>query len=381
MKRAWILLLALTAGCGSRLFAPCDIRESACQQSLTNGLRELRNASAIEPTVLVRSEEEVIADSIVTTTPEQRAAFARQNGILALFELSLPGLTLEDQVQNRFDQVAAFYSSGSDQITVIDRGEPLDGIGPTLTFTHELVHAMQAADGFLALAAQNTDTTDRSLAHRAVTEGEATLFEDLAAFDLFGWDDDEHAEALAYYRAREAYLASLDELLIYNASFLFPYAFGTAYMRDIWDASGWPGIVDAYSSLPRATLTVIDGREPEELAGEAIAIPTADYVVAIADTFGAFIVRAWCASNGIAYCEYVYDDGFTGLVSNDGGRSVAIWRMRADGDWSEAIMRSAVEAGFYVRKVGGGDLVFVASNTGARVEYESVSVGWRAVDD
>ncbi|MEZ0310409.1 MAG: hypothetical protein ACAI38_01460 [Myxococcota bacterium] len=381
MKRAPAFALLFLAGCGDRLFAPCDIRTARCQESLTNGLRQLRNESAIAPSVMVRSEEEVVADSIDSTTPAERESFARQNTILSLLGLSQPGLSLDAQVQNRFDRVAAFYSSSTDAITVIDRGQALDGVGPALTFTHELVHAMQGAEGLLALASQDVDTTDEGLAHRAITEGEATFYEDLAGFDLFGWDDDEHEKALAYYRDSTAYYAVFEDLLIYNASILFPYAFGAAYVRRIWEQGGQPAVVATYDALPSTTFGVIDGEEPSALLGaDAIAVPTADYTVAIADRFGAFIVRAWCSRQDFIGCEDIQDDGFTGLVSADGTSSIAIWRMRVRPPNADFLLQRARDAGFNVSLVG-DDLIFVASNTGSRVDYTTLVTGWRSNDD
>ncbi len=382
--RRILLVIALGAGaCGSeRDFAPCDIRAPECQADLLEGLRKLRNPSAVAPNVVVRTEEEVIAESVSETTPEQRTAFARRNATLALLRLSTPALTLDARTRNTIAQTAAFYSSASDRITVIDRGKPLNDIGATLTFTHELVHAMQSAEGLLTLARGEGGSFDWELAHRAVTEGEATLYEDLAGLDLFGWDDDQYAEALAHYQGYQQWRARESDHLVYDASFLFAYAYGARFMYDIWRERGFAGVVDTYHALPATTYEVMNRRAPEvSLGADAIAVPTADYDVVVADSFGAFMVESWCRHVSDTYCGGALGDGFTGLISKDGTRVVAIWRIRASPGFLEDTIRAAGLDYARLDRDNATDFIIVASNTGEAIGYETVVTGWRALTD
>ena len=383
-KRPWILIV-LVGGCGERDFAPCDIRQRECQQDLIAALQRLRTPRAVTASFRVASVDDLLAESAATTTEDERASFARNNEIIALFNLSVPGLTLGDREANAIQQTAASYSSTSDQITIVDRGRALDSPSVVITFVHELVHAMQGAEGLLASAFADADTTDRFLARRAIIEGEASMYEDLAALDLYGWrlSDERYADATEDWQDRNFAEALVDPLPLYDAIFHFVYAYGTEVVRAAWEANGPAGVAEIYRDLPATTFAILTGREPlgelrEPLAAKAIAIANPPFETVLEDSFGAWIFGVWCVrelGDSAPRPLDIVDDAFTGFAAPD-GRRAGVWRVRIpDLGTAETIAQLARAKG-YEASLLDGDLVVQASNLGA----PSID-GWRARGD
>lgn len=336
LPHAFALLCFVTA-CGDRAFEPCDIREQQCQTSLISALQGLRAPTVVDAEITVHPIAELEAEATSDITDEERRSFAVRNDILALFDFSEPGVTLEQRSVDSLAQTAAFYSSDLKRVTIIDRDQPANSPSTCIIFVHEIVHAMQDADGLIELALTDNTTTDLSLARRAVIEGEASMFDDLAALDLYGWDmsNERYQRGIDDTQARQNAQALSSPKLLYDSRFLFAYAHGTEYVRNRWNSDGMDGVRSIYSALPSTTREIVRDSarrafDVAPLGADAIATFETPSETVIEDSFGEWLFYTWLGRELPAYVPEdleLIDDAFTGTVLSDGSRA-AVWRLR-----------------------------------------------------
>lgn len=234
----------------------CDIRDAECQRRTAEVTACLRGGSAPAPPIEVVDANVFIDSEVqgaVSQPPSEDVRDLRRG--IALFNLlpkrDDPGSTVRDY----WDDVAAFFSSKTGKVTILDRGAPLDGPSAVLLLVHELVHAMQHVELGDAYYESHGTTYDSSLMLDGITEGEAVLYQDLAKAYGFGedpddvdWDDIFHGfEEFEWNRART------DDSGFDMASLRFPYAFGGAYVNRAWRAGGTTAVRDVVRHPPTST--------------------------------------------------------------------------------------------------------------------------------
>lgn len=221
-------------------------------------------ASALLPE---KQLETVLAKKLVQDLPIPFEAYAAGLAALGLIEPS-PGL-LDRLIRLYTRQVVGFYDPGEKRFYIVpersrDVAGPAGELMEQLLLAHELTHALQ--DQRLGLDRRMKalrDSTDALLALQAFLEGEATVLMTEALLEsvpeearealgddplgqvLDGLDDPDGvdgAEGVPAYFVREL---------------VFPYAAGTAWVRQKKAAGGWPAVDAAYRRLPTTTREIL----------------------------------------------------------------------------------------------------------------------------
>jgi hypothetical protein len=172
-------------------------------------------------------------------------AVPRGTNLKRLLKRALPG------------QVAGFYDPRTRRLVVgSNAGERLDAI-ERLTLAHELEHALvDRAVGLPAFLDEQGSVDGREdveLAALSLVEGDATLFTDAFA--------SEHLSAADALRAVGPVLAASDEFdklpHYLQASTVFPYEEGLAFVCRLFERGGWRAVDRAYRRLPQTSAQIM----------------------------------------------------------------------------------------------------------------------------
>lgn len=190
------LILLVCAGCDAedaleqQAHLRCDVREAACRALIMTQVLELRGGKAVElpeTSVLTQAELEERLQSAEDVDSEESPDTELAYRGYALFGL-LPDKYQPDEGRAaQVQEIAGVYFPEDNEIVLVDRGEPLDGDAVISTFAHELVHALQQrSHDLMAQEERAASSRDAWLALRALTEGEATLYQLLVQTKLLG---------------------------------------------------------------------------------------------------------------------------------------------------------------------------------------------------
>lgn len=179
--------LCVLAACGGDTkLETCNISEASCQYEVFLAVQDVRGSlwdPWIEPPRMdVISEAQYRAQVIAA-----RERALQQTGRdwfsegLKLLRMIDPDETPEEEVNQKVEIVAAFYSALVHRVTIIEREEIQNPAQGVQTLAHELVHAAQDRDVGLSLLDQYVASTDNQLALSALVEGEAVTYEYLVS--------------------------------------------------------------------------------------------------------------------------------------------------------------------------------------------------------
>jgi hypothetical protein len=308
-------------------------------------------ASALLPE---RELEGVLAKKLVQDLPIPFDAYAAGLAALGLIEPS-PGL-LDRLTRLYTRQVVGFYDPAEKRFYIVpersrDLAGPAGDLMEQLLLAHELTHALQ--DQRLGLDRRMRalrDSTDSLLALQAFLEGEATVLMTEALLESV---PEEAREALGE-DPLEQVLDGLDDPDgvdgadgvpdYFVRELVFPYAAGTAWVRQKKTAGGWPAVDAAYRRLPTTTREILRPGValPPRLRLAPADRPTAKMVpgggiASWADTLGEWVLGTLLeqAGAGDASREAAaswQDDriAFSYTGSSPGARGVGfLWRIRA----------------------------------------------------
>lgn len=347
-----IALIALIAACGDTrcVLEPCDIRNASCQRAVLEVARCVRGSDGAGATVPVRVVDadefidEQVAIAEMSNDGEADQADADWYRGFALFGLSEEHDEPGDPTRTRWENVAAFYSSEDRAITILDRGYPFDSWGSSMLLVHETIHALQDADlGIEELYAPVT-TTDHSLAVSALIEGEATIYQNIAAAHSRGFDPSELDLDRAYAANRvdaEEDLRDVEEPIVKLRS-SFAYSYGGAYVNATWQHGGEGAVRALFTDPPRSQREVVfgpsmhalesDAWRETSLVEQALPVLAGDFRYVGSDQLGTFAVLAfaqgWVRDDASTLQELrgVESDVFS--VLRLGEDTVAVWRIR-----------------------------------------------------
>lgn len=262
----WLGLVSV--GCDTPRCKPierCDIRKSFCQQ------RALRLAACLRD----RNESEEDVEVEVTTLDldtyrerveqelrddEQNEQLAQMRRGLALIGLEDPEWSIKRAAQESTDWVGAYYDSDEKQVTLIERGEALDSANQVIALVHEMTHALQDVAGQLDIKG-DAQRWDQLLARRALIEGEATLVEDQAYTEGYGYAffDSNYKGALALYRTNGLAGAVSARSPFERAYSYFTYAYGASYLWERREKKRSVASATAFDQPPESTYAVMEG--------------------------------------------------------------------------------------------------------------------------
>jgi hypothetical protein len=381
---AWVAAACAPAECDT--VQACDIRKASCQRETLAVLSCLRGGSGALPDDEVVEAASFIAEQVDDAEseplPEDEAALYAG---LALFRLMSPDFEPGAVEREYWDQVAAFFSSETERVTILDRGEALDEPESVTLLVHELVHALQAQES----ASDCCASYDEFLAARGLVEGEAELYQDLAT--VFGYGDDPEAldwdeifqrfESWAWVNAR-----ANDNPYLF-APLQFPYAFGGDFVNEAYRVGGNAAVRALASEPPRTTRQVLSGygaRPPEGLwqeNPEEVGTPelSAEYELVTTLRLGTFLFEIF---------EYKWqagvfaDSGFAGDVFNvfrhtGSGALVGAWRLRFESEARAAVVaeRLAVYEELLTSKDGRDLALWASSDESALAGFGGVAWG------
>jgi hypothetical protein len=361
-----VLALGMLAGCGriERLQA-CNIAESDCQESIYYAVMRLRGDGwdpfdglpPIHTITLEQYRKQLIAEDEARTPADPNAPpnfkDVAWSKALQLLGLVTPTTSAgQASIDSRVSNVAAFYSSATRKVTVIDRGQDRNDRPDTTLLAHELVHAFQDNElsGDIHGAA-----TDGSFTGRALIEGEAVLYEHLAGAEIDGIEP-QQLDWKKYYgdwtdglRARVP-----DNKSPFYAVSWFVYPFGAGRLTQGWLDGGNAAVRKLAENFPTRTVDLMTFNDSETYAGHSPALscspdaPGADFAQIGFDRFGGMQLYAFLSGAGVEESRAWslgkrWRDDLVWVFGDEKTQQVAVtWRIRvADRKSADAIVNAA----------------------------------------
>ena len=285
--------------------APID--EAAVYRQIEDQVVALRGLPAkqrLEPIILDEAQLRVrIEAQFRAENPP--AEIAASQATLVAMGLLPPGTSLADLYVNLLgSQVAGYYDPAAKHIYVVARTGQIGAI-EKVTFAHEFTHALQ--DQNFGLKGITTDTVgqgDRSLAHLALIEGDASLL--MTQWLMGNLDGAGIAQIMAGDPAAQAQLDAAPPFI--KDALLFPYLQGVTFVSTIWAQGGWAAVDRVFSRLPASTEQILHldkyaaNEQPVTVPLDAPAIAArlgSGWTETPADTLGEFQVGSWLRARGV----------------------------------------------------------------------------------
>ncbi len=329
-------------------YAVCSTDEQDCIKRVAEVVGCHLDREVLYPTVRLLTAEQILAEiegSAPPLTAEQERDnhdYLRMQVLLGLMpEGYSPAQANADSLRN----FAAFYSPEHKDIVIIADRASRDLESDYSVLIHEMVHAYQdAAWDLTALQKVHAYTYDRSLGVRALIEGDAVLYQSLAAVELAGNDplevdwwgyfNDWQVDSLKH--ASETQTPALD------TGARFPYAFGGEFVLNAWQDGGTSRIEDLWSSPPDSVRQVFGGYDswPEQFSNgdllfdpRAVAVMPPNYALVGGGHEGIWSINAMLqrTAGGGRWSSEIEDISADYLASwrwNDSD-VVAMWRIRS----------------------------------------------------
>jgi hypothetical protein len=387
-KTSALFLLAALAGCGRTVeLAPCNIAERVCQEDVYYAVMRLRGDGwdpfdglpPIRTITLDQYRNELLGNRRPAPdpgdTPREPSKPKVNPWDVALQWLGLvtrETSSMQASVDDRVNNVAAYYSSRDSQVTVIDRGRERNDYYDTILLAHELVHAFQ--DNELRFSAHD-GTTDGSFAGRARIEGEAVVYENLARAEIDRVDplqvdwEGRYANSINYLRER----LPAERSPFYAASW-FVYPLGADWLMRGWLEGGNAAVRTLTANPPRGAGDLMarhEGKEHSRAADLACAVdkPDDDFELVGRDRFGAMQLYGFLARSGMSEADAWRtalawgDDRLWLYFDEDRGLTGLTWRLRlANTAAAEAVLDAAAQRPELRAERRGRDVLIVASD-------------------
>jgi hypothetical protein len=393
----WVFALGALAasGCGGNdcpTLRECDIREAECQERTAEVAACLRGGDEARPAVTVVDKDAFIEEQVQSVRQSGETAderdLRRGLALLALMPWSDDPVELS---RDRWRNVAAFYSSDSHGVTILDDGDELDGPGAVLLLLHEMIHAMQGPE-MDAWYEQHGGTFDRELSLSSLIEGEAVLYDDLAALYGYGLslDDIDWKESFRTFKSASWNDARTTDAGYARAYSHFSYAFGGAYLNAAYRDAGNVAVRRVFEAPPLSTRAVMAGynavdpplrADPNEV-GRPVLPEQYSHLATL--HLGAWLSElfrdVWSASHR-GFGDYV-DSGFTGDVLSIfrgpfEGEVTSVWRLRFErADQADAYVSRFLAREYLTVRVEERDVIVVASVNESVVRVLPTQITW-----
>ncbi len=363
--RLLVTLAFLTGvlGCGDDQVAPprtdlpyelyCDIANGNCQVAIYNSVAAKLEATGFAPPKLRTISVEQHADEIRSSLDLQdltgEDASTRGLRLLGFLPEASESLTAT-QTEFRISQIAAYYSSGNDMITVVDRD--YEEVSAQALLAHEFTHAIQERQFGFAEVWAGVNSEDTALAARSVIEGDASHTEYAWTYEKLGYLPDE-IDWDAIYADGKARLGELvvdPEVALVDTASFFPYSYGFAFMSEatLTDGLGARGL--AFGAPPSSAFEVMSGLFDAapmfDFPDVAHPSPVEGHRQEVQDRMGAWYVYGFLRRNGMAeeeaWTTALSWRGDELAVYDTGSEVAAVWRVRFEE--SASMVRDAINA-------------------------------------
>jgi hypothetical protein len=389
-RRFALLLLCCVAllGCSRRLeLEPCNIADESCQEDIYYAVVRMRGDGwdpfdglpPIRTISLDQYRDELTPDEPAEPPdPDEPPAEPKVDPwdvALRWLGLVTPTTTSSQAaIDNRVQNVAAYYSSAAQSVTVIDRGsEEVNERADTILLVHELVHAFQDNE---VRAAPVDHTTDGGFAGRALIEGEARMYEELAITEVdriaplgLAWHG-HYSNHVQYLRSRLA-----EQPSPFYAVSWFVYDLGAHMLMSGWLRGGNAAVRELGASHPRSAVGYMARHEGMELdsaprIGCRVEPPTEAFKLAGYDRFGAMQLYAFLTGSDMVEPDawrtaLHWRDDLLWLYLEEESQEVALsWRIRlASAAAADAVVAAAVQRPMLRAQREGNDVLIVGSET------------------
>ncbi|MEM7435933.1 MAG: hypothetical protein AAF436_12330 [Myxococcota bacterium] len=382
--------LVLLAACGDSPPPPmipqdltsCDITTAGCQLGIFESVarqleQDARELPPIRTISVAQFEEEVrdgvSPDDLVGDDPESRGL--RLIGFIP----DTASSATEAEIDRQLTSVAAYYSSNSRAITIIDRDYE-DGNAQSI-LAHEFVHALQDREFGIRTVFAGVDSTDGVMGARVVIEGDATYaasawFVDQVGQSVSGVDWDVSYDDFQQFAKDDA--ADIETSIDASASF-FPYAFGYEMLGRATQGGGLQGRAELFIAPPSSARDAMAGYDAfvangfasvDEPAAVLPEVPDGG-ALALEDRSGAWYVYATLLRSGVdeedAWANALAWRGDRLGIFESGSEVVAVWRIRfaADASFMEEAIAQSPRDVFWSAVVDGEDSFVIAAESDA----------------
>jgi hypothetical protein len=391
--RAWLALVCGWAllGCGrvERLEA-CNIATKDCQESIYYAVIRLRGDGwdpfdgipPIHTITLADYRKQLLAEDAAAAPPDPNAKpkFDPWSVALQLVGLVTPTMSAgAASVASRVNNVAAFYSSATRKVTVIDRGDQHDDRSDTTLLAHELVHAFQ--DNELSGDIHGS-STDGSFTAHALIEGEAVLYEHLVGAEL----DNVEPQQLDWTKYYRDWTSGLRKQVPSNKSPFyavswFVYPFGASLLTNGWLRGGNAAVRRLAEHFPTRSVELmasIDGTHASSAAALSCNVqpPSEMFTRTGYDRFGGMQLYAFLTAAGVDEAEAWRlgkraRDDLWWIYSLEATQKVALsWRIRMTDEASaDAVVEAAAMRDHIHAERKGADVLIVGSNDEALLDW------------
>jgi hypothetical protein len=397
--RALLLgLLLVLCGCGrSAELTPCNIADTSCQRDVYYAIVRLRGDGfdpfAGLPPIRTVSLAAYRAQLLRQDAAQQKTAKQAPkqemvdpwNAALQLLGLVTPSTSAaQASVDDRVQNVAAFYSSATGEVTVIDRGGVRDEAADTVLLAHELVHAFQARERSGEAVSRSTDGY---FASQALIEGEATLYEHLARAEI----DQLKPQAVQWDHYYGRWTDSLRQNLGAQQSHFFAvawfvYPFGGDYLTRAWLAGGNAAVRRLGTEFPTSELALMTSLVRKKMPDLQrldchSEPPNESFKLAGHDRFGAMQLYGFLAGPGTDDADawatalrwrndevWVYFDA-------ESMQATVSWRVRmTDAESADRVVTAALgkpDAPLHARREGNDALIYAADDPGVIPDWQT----------
>lgn len=387
-KSATSLLLALACalcGCGrTEQLEACNIATSDCQESIYYAVMRLRGDGwdpfdglpPIHTITLAQYKKQLIAEDAAQTPQDPNAPpkFDAWSTSLQALGLVTPSKSAgQASIDSRVNNVAAFYSSATRKVTVIDRGQNRNDRPDTTLLAHELVHAFQ--DNELSGDIHGA-STDGSFTGRALIEGEAVLYEHLAGAEIDGVEP-QQLDWKKYYGDWTKGLRKQvpDNKSPFYAVSWFVYPFGAGLLTQGWLDAGNAKVRKLAEDFPTRSLDLMIANDGGGHASDVPALscsvdaPSTTFAQVGFDRFGAMQLYAFLSANGVeesrawSLGKHWREDLIWVFGDEKAMQAAVTWRIRmTDRKTADAVVDAANTRQTLHAERDGNDVVIAGSN-------------------
>lgn len=236
-------------------------------------LRELKPNHEIEQGTLSRERlAEYYAESATDARLQADVNFEALNTTYRLLHMIEPDDDLLEEGQSEADYLLGFYAFEQDQLVLIsDRPNKLS-LDDEATLAHEFVHSFQDKAFDLSKLFKREETEEKDKANTeyadtldALIEGDAVLAQLQYIEEKVGLEGLNEWAASSANKAEELDAANEPPPALSRYA-SFPYTYGSAFVRYLYDKGGWEQVNEAYEDPPKTEEQIL---HPEKyLAGE-----------------------------------------------------------------------------------------------------------------